>query len=286
MSIEANRAASVVLLTVGAAPTVSCTFSAGAEAFVDLVTGFESLFNAAALVCTWTAAALTAASCRVAGLAVLATTGFASFGSDCFTALLVCLPAALVTGAAGFAAGFADLAATFAGAVFFAVLTFEALTGCFNSGFTLAEIAFAPDFPALFATGLAGALITFLGAAALLAEPFAVTFDAVFGDGLAATFALVFVAGFAVDLATGFVTDLPVDLAADLLALFEVVILEADPNFRLAAFFSVALEIFALEATGDFAGFFMLLAVESLSKVNRKRALGSLDPTIVATARC
>jgi hypothetical protein len=83
-------------------------------------------------------------------------------------------------------------------------------------------------------------------------------FAGAFAGTLAATFAADF--GATLDFAAGLVAAFAVLLVTGLLALL-VVIFEADPNFRLAAFFSVALDFvkifFALEATGGFAGFFM-----------------------------
>ena len=128
-----------------------------------------------------------------------------------------------------------------------------------------AVVADLPAGPALVIFCAAACFAVILGAATF-APPLVVTFAASFDAGLAAVFTGDLVAGFAVDLlaifvaglvailaavlavglATGLgadrVTVLATDLPAGFVGRLVVVMFKADPNFRLAAFFSVALD--------------------------------------------
>jgi hypothetical protein len=109
-------------------------------------------------------------------------------------------------------------------------------------------------FAGVLAVALVGALAATPFAALLLATTFA---------GLTTVLAATLATGLTeVALVAVFVAGLLAVLLVDLVGLFDVVIFETGPDFRLAAFFSVALGFvkifFALEATESFAGFFML----------------------------
>jgi hypothetical protein len=184
-------------------------------------------------------------------LALAATAGFTTFGSEIFTALLSLLPPFAATGL--FTNALTALVATFAAdPEFFTDDTPEDLTVFWGSAFAFDATALTAGLTATLAVALAAtlALITFLGAAALPAILLVATLAATFETGLDTPFG----AGFTVELVAALVTV----LLADLFELLVVVIFKADPNFRLAAFFSVALDFFAFEAARDFAGFFML----------------------------
>jgi hypothetical protein len=230
---------------------------------VGLVTVFESLFNAAAVFGKSTdafAGTVDVADvfCLELNLAPVAATGFAVLVST-FLISFDTLPATLFVGAAGLfgkALPPVNLTACLAEALAFLTVTgAAALTILFAAGFTFAVTDFAAPLVAT------GALL--FGAAALLATTFTDPFEATFETGLAAAFTGAFAVGLA-GLVAGFAAPLDADFIAGLAGLVEllvVVIFEADPNFRLAAFFSVALDFvkifFALDATGGFAGFFM-----------------------------
>jgi len=250
-----------------------------------LLTVFESLFNTAAFVWTFAGAGAVDATgefCLEPAVAAGNLAGFDSIFFVSFTAL----PATLLCVLPGLPDKVFDsdtLAGDLVGVTAFLTgVALSAFATFFTSGFTFSATCFSADLFTAFGAGLA---TTLAGAtfATTFVDPFTGAFAATFGAGLAAAFTGAFDAG----LATAFAALFAMVLLADLDELLVVVIFGADPNFRLAAFFSVAGDfvdfLFALGATAGFAGFFMLSPLNQNQGLI-ERAFCSLNCTTVCFA--